>query len=83
MALGYMTGLRADEASIYQHILAKQIDMMLSGDVIDTKQIAKIKKIMNEQIIKTHEKELKKKEQAQIKSEKLQEFAISESERDF
>jgi hypothetical protein len=82
-AIGYMTGFRANSASLYQCVLAKTIDAYLSCDVIDTKQIAKIKDIMNNEIIKNHNREIKLQGKFDTKKKKLESFSIDESERDF
>lgn len=76
MALGYMTGHRASTASIYQKMLAEFIDLQLSGEVIDTKNIARVKSILNREIKKNHLRELKEEEQ-KVK------LGLSEEERDF
>ena len=60
MALGYMTGLAAAYASIRQHILAERINSILTKDVLEEKDIIKIKNIMNKEIIRNYEKNCKK-----------------------
>lgn len=83
MALGYMTGLRACDATAHQRLLAMFIDCWLKGDVVDFNQIAKIKNIMNNQVIKTHNKELKKREKLTKREEKLLQYSIDDSEKNF
>ena len=60
MALGYMTGRRATSASPRQHLLAQYINSILSKDEISDKEIAKIKKIISNEVVKTHKKQLNK-----------------------
>lgn len=79
MALGYMTGLRASDASLRQHVLAKVVDSALSGDVVTTSQILRIKNIINKEVVATHKKE----ELTKNKQKTLQEYSIEESEKDF
>ena len=83
MALGYITGLRADRASMRQRMLAKYIDAILRGDVVDERQIAKIKDILNRELQATHKKELKLKELENKREAELKSVAIEETERDF
>ncbi|MBE7074388.1 MAG: hypothetical protein E7376_00150 [Clostridiales bacterium] len=83
MALGYMTGLAAADASIRQHILAERINSILTKDVLEEKDIIKIKKIMNKEIIRNYEKKLQKNNLLNEKEKKLQKYSIDESERNF
>lgn len=83
MALGYMTGLRANDASIRQHILAERINLILTKDVLEEKDIIKIKKIMNREIIKNYEKNIAKNNRLIEKENKLKKYSIDESERNF
>jgi len=83
MALGYMTGLRACDASIRQHILAKYIDSMLKDEIVDTKQIKKIKSILNKEIVANHKKELKEEEICAKRQKELEEYSIKDSEKEF
>lgn len=83
MSLGCMTGCRANEASPRQRLLALVIDSYLKGELVDTKQLEKLKQIMNNEIIKNNAKRIKK-EEKNAKTQKLQEeYAITEEERDF
>ena len=60
MTLGYMTGLDSNSATIKQQILARYIDKtILKNDILDSKQIAKIKNIMNKEIL-LHTKKMSK-----------------------
>lgn len=61
MALSYMTDFGSQKPTVYQHILAKVIDKLLSEKSLDTKQIKLIKNIISNQVIKNHENTLKKK----------------------
>ena len=83
MALGYMTGLRASDASVRQHVLAKVVDSALSGDVVTTSQLLRIKNIINKEVVATHKKEIKKEERTKNKQKILQKYSIEESEKDF
>lgn len=60
MALGYITGLAAANASIRQHILAEKINSILTKDVLEENDIIKIKTIMNREIIKNYKKRIAK-----------------------
>lgn len=60
MALGYMTGRRATDSSPRQKLLAQYINSILVKDEISEKDIAKIKKIISNEVIKTHQKQLEK-----------------------
>lgn len=83
MALGYMTGLRADEATIYQCLLARYIDSVVRKDTIETEQVKRIKQILNKAIVKNHKKQLKIQERILEKQQDLQQFEITETEKDF
>lgn len=61
MALGYMTGRRATSASPRQKLLAQYINSILAKDEITEKEIAKIKKLIGNEVVKTHKKDLAKK----------------------
>lgn len=77
MTLGYMTGLNSNNATIKQQILARYIDKtILKNDIIDSKQIAKIKNIMNKEIVATHEKKAKEQEE-------INQYKIDESDKQF
>lgn len=60
MSLGYMTGRRATSASPRQKLLAQYINSILEKDEISEKEVAKIKKIISNEVIKTHQKQLNK-----------------------
>lgn len=60
MALGFMTGRKGTDASPRQKLLAQYIDAILAKDEISEKEVAKIKKIINNEVIKTHQKQLNK-----------------------
>ena len=83
MALGYMTGLRADNASFLQRIKARYIDSILNHDKIDLEDIKKIKKIMNQEIISEHNKDVRIINALNKKNKELEQYSISEEERDF
>ncbi|MBQ7351640.1 MAG: hypothetical protein IJW59_02080 [Clostridia bacterium] len=83
MALGYMTGLRANEATIYQSLLARYIDSVVKKESIDTKQIERIKQIINKGIVTNHNKQLKKQQRLIKKQIDLQQYSVKESEKEF
>lgn len=83
MALGYMTDHRACDANFFQRLEADYIDSVLKHDLIDTKQIARIKNILNREIIKTHEKQEKEIEHIKEKNEDLDQYSIIEIEKEF
>ena len=55
----------------------EKVRSILENRVIDTKQIAKIKKIMNTGIIRSHNESIKR------QNEKLEQYAIDEVDRNF
>ncbi len=70
---------RGFDMTMLQAAKAETIASVLTKEVIDKKQLAQIKKMMNKEIIKYHKKimkELKRKEE-------LNQYSIDESERDF
>lgn len=83
MALGYVTGFRASDASIRQHMLAERINSILTKDILDEKDIMKIKNIMNKEIVRNYEKNLQKINIANEKEKELNKYSIPESERKF
>lgn len=83
MSLGCMTGCRANEASPHQRLLALVIDSYLKDELVDTKQLEKIKQIMNNEIIKNNAKRIKKEEKNARLQKMQEEFEITEEERDF
>ena len=83
MALGYMTNFRASDSNFIQRLEAEYIDSVISKDLLDTKQIARIKNILNREIIRTHEKEEKINERIRAKNDELDQYSISEIEKDF
>ena len=77
MALRYMTaGLIAPETYIYQQVLPKVIDTALSKEEIDESQIIRIKKIMNKEIKRKHNKDLK---EMQYLMDMLDDMSIDEA----
>ena len=60
MALGFMTGRKGTDASPRQKLLAQYIDDILAKDEISEKEVAKIKKIISNEVVKTHQKQLNK-----------------------
>lgn len=84
MTLGYMTGLDSNSATIKQQILARYIDKtILKNDVLDSKQIAKIKNIMNKEIVASHEKDVKKQNAKAKYQEEINQYKIDESDKQF
>ena len=83
MALGYMTGLRASAATIYQSLLARYIDSVVRKATIDTKQIEIIKSILNKGIVKNHNRQSKKQERLSKKQLHLQQYSVDETEKEF
>ena len=84
MTLGYMTGLDSNSATIKQQILARYIDKtILKNDVLDSKQIAKIKNIMNKEIVASHEKDVKKQNAKSKYQEEINQYKIDESDKQF
>ena len=84
MTLGYMTGLDSKSATIKQQILARYIDKtILKNDILDSKQIAKIKNIMNKKIVASHEKDVKKQNAKAKYQEEINQYKIDESDKQF
>lgn len=84
MTLGYMTGLDSNSATIKQQILARYIDKtILKNDILDSKQIAKIKNIMNKEIVASHEKDVKKQNAKAKYQEEINQYKIDESDKQF
>lgn len=84
MTLGYITGLDSNSATIKQQILARYIDKtILKNDILDSKQIAKIKNIMNKEIFASHEKDVKKQNAKAKYQEEINQYKIDESDKQF
>lgn len=83
MAIGYITGFRANEASIRQYILAERINFILTKDVLEEKEIRLIKRIMNKEIIRNYEKRNAKNKRLIEREKDLNKYSINESERNF
>lgn len=84
MTLGYMTGLDSKSATIKQQILARYIDKtILKNDILDSKQIAKIKNIMNKEIVASYEKDVKKQNAKAKYQEEINQYKIDESDKQF
>ena len=60
MALGFMTGRKGTDASPRQKLLAQYIDSILAKDEISEKDVSKIKKIIGNEVVKTHQKQQNK-----------------------
>ncbi len=71
----------------FQYVKAEIISSILLEDIVNEKQLAKIKKSMNKEIVKSHKKIEKyleaKREEAEEKKKDLEQYSIDESERDF
>lgn len=80
MARLLMTNFWQEKVSIYQEILLNKIDNILYKEVVDLKEIAKIKKIMNKEIVKSYEKQVADKENAEETKKK---YEVKDSQRDF
>lgn len=83
MALGYMTGFRACDASVRQNILANYISIVLSKKIVTDKQILKIKKIMNSEIYKAYAKKVKEAEHLNKQKAEKEKYYINKSDREF
>lgn len=83
VALGYITGFTATNASISQHILVEKINSILSKDVLEEKEIIKIKEIINKAIIKNYEKKSMQNNLLNERERELKKYSIDEGERDF
>lgn len=83
MVMGYITGFNACNASIRQRVLAERINSILKNDVLEEKDIIKIKNIMNREIKKNYEKNIAKSNRLIEKEKELNKYLIDESERDF
>ena len=83
MAIGYITGLRASDDSIRQHILAEMVNSILNKDVLEEKDIIKIKKIMNKEITRNYEKKLRKNNLLDKKEKELKSIRLTNRKETF
>lgn len=83
MALRIMTSYQEYNASFHQKFLADEIDAMVTGELLDEREIIKIKDIMNKEITKTY---LREKKQARKEAEKQAEkskYKLTIEDREF
>ena len=79
----YIAGPRLSGPSIRHWILADKINSILSKDLLEEKDIIKIKKILNKEIIRNFEKVNLSREKERERERELKKYSINESEREF